>query len=127
VLDGLGQDAHDVGAAGVEGGDFGRLDVESGDAEALVAEEQGERQAHVTHADDADAGFAGFEFVFEGFDLQRRPGRGGDGHVFLILNPDAWAQFGMKLDIAFIEKRSYDIRHEEAISPVTYFAVLADK
>jgi hypothetical protein len=87
VLDGFGQDADDVGAAGVESGDFGGLDVEAGDAEALVTEEKREGQADVAHADDADAGFAGFEFVLEGFDLRRRAGRGGCGHVFLILNP----------------------------------------
>ena len=68
LLDRFGQDADDVGAAAVERGDFGWLDVEAGDAEAFVAEEQGQRQADVAHADDADAGFAGFHFALEFFD-----------------------------------------------------------
>jgi len=82
LLDGFGGDADDVGAAGVELGDLGGLHVEAGDAETLFAEEQGEREADVAHADDADAGFAGFHFVLQGFEREG----GGCGHVFLILN-----------------------------------------
>ncbi len=50
--------ADDVGAAFIEGGDFARVDVEAGHAEALFAEEQGEGEADVAHSDDADAGLA---------------------------------------------------------------------
>jgi len=70
LLDGFGRDADDVGAAGVELGDLGGLDVEAGDAEALFAEEQGEREADVAHADDADAGFAGFHFLLESVKIE---------------------------------------------------------
>ncbi len=65
-LDDLGGgNADDVGAAGVERLDLAGIDVKAGDAEALLAEEQGERQADVSHADDADAGLAGGNAGFE--------------------------------------------------------------
>jgi len=83
LLDGLWKYADDVGAAAVELCYFGGFDVEAGDAEAFVAEEEGEREADVAHADDADAGFAGFHFAFQFFD----PGGCERGHVSLIVRP----------------------------------------
>ena len=67
-LDLLGQDAHDVGSAAVEGGYFGFLDIEAGDAEAFAAEEQGKRQADIAHADDSDAGLASLHPALERLD-----------------------------------------------------------
>ena len=81
LLDGFWEDADDVGAASVEGVDLFLGDVEAGDAEAFVAEEQGQRKADVAHADDADAGFAGLHFELEEFETA-----GGDGgHDSLIV------------------------------------------
>ena len=39
--------------------------VEAGHLEALAAEQQRQRQADITHADDSDAGFAGFNLLLE--------------------------------------------------------------
>lgn len=66
LLDACRADADDVAAAGVEGFYFFCGDIEAGDAEAFVGKEEGKREAYVAHADDTDAGFAGFEFVLEG-------------------------------------------------------------
>ena len=83
LLDGFRRDADDVGAAAVELCHFGGLDVEAGDAEAFVAEEEGERETDVAHADDADAGFAGFHFALEFIDT----GGCWRTHVSLIVRP----------------------------------------
>ena len=64
-LDGFRQDADDVGAAGVESADLVLRDVEASDAKALVAEEQGEGQADIAHADDSDAGVASFQLLLQ--------------------------------------------------------------
>ncbi len=60
-----GENAHDIGAAGVELGDLVRRNIEAGYLESLAAEEQRQRQAHIAHSDDADAGFAGFDLLLE--------------------------------------------------------------
>ena len=77
LLDLLREDADNVGAAAVERLNLGRLDIEASDAKAFIAKEQGEGKADVAHADDANAGFAGFEFALEGVDL----GKGWAGGV----------------------------------------------
>ena len=41
-------------------------------AKALLAEQQGQRQAHISHADNADAGFASFDFMLDFCDLVQR-------------------------------------------------------
>ena len=64
-LDGRRENANDVGAAGVEGGDLVGGDIEAGDAETLAAEEQRQRQADIAHADDSDAGLAGFHLALQ--------------------------------------------------------------
>ena len=65
LLNLAGENAHDVGAAGVERAHLVRGDIEARHPEALAAEEQRQRQAHVSHPDDADAGFAGVNFLLE--------------------------------------------------------------
>jgi hypothetical protein len=58
-LNGVGENANDVGTAGVEGFHLVRRNVEAGYPEALATEEQRQRQPNVSHPDDPDAGFAG--------------------------------------------------------------------
>ena len=65
LLNGGGRDADDVGAAAVERGDFVLGDVKAADAESLGAEKEGEGQTDIAHADDSDAGFAGFHVALE--------------------------------------------------------------
>ena len=60
-----GEDADDVGSAGVEDAYFVLRDIEAGDAELFAAEEEGEREADIAHSDDADACFAGLHFELE--------------------------------------------------------------
>ena len=60
LLDRFGQDADNVGPAGVELGHFVGVDVEAGDLKAFCAEEQSQRQPNIPHADDANAGIAVF-------------------------------------------------------------------
>ena len=78
-LNGGGKDAHDVGAAGVELGDLVGGDIEAGYLEALAAEQQGQGQADIAHADDSDAGFTGFDLLLElGQGIQGCSGHGDD-------------------------------------------------
>ena len=49
-----GLDAVDVGRAAIQALYLCRVDIEAGNAEALFAEQQGQRQAHIAEADDAD-------------------------------------------------------------------------
>ena len=65
LLDILRKNAHDVGAAGIQRADLVGCDVEAGDAKFFVAEQQCQRQAHIAHADNADAGLPGFDPLFE--------------------------------------------------------------
>ena len=41
------------------------VDIEAGDAKALIAEKEGEGKADIAHADDTDAGFAGFDLLLQ--------------------------------------------------------------
>ena len=54
---------NNVRLAAIEGVDFAGIDVEAGNREALLAEEKGQRQADITHADNADAGLARLDFT----------------------------------------------------------------
>src|SRR5579862_1388517 len=58
-------DAVDVGSALVEGVDFFPVNIEAGDRELLVTEEQGEGQADISHANNTDLGLALLNFEFE--------------------------------------------------------------
>ncbi len=58
-----GGDANDVRFAAIQRVDFVGIDVEAGDCEALLAEQQGKRQADVTHANNADPRLASFDFT----------------------------------------------------------------
>ena len=60
-----GQDAHDIGAAGVERSHFLLVDIEAGHRETLLAEEQGQGQSNVAHAHDTDAGGTVFNPGFQ--------------------------------------------------------------
>ena len=59
------KNAHDVGSAGIQGADFIGGDVEAGDAEALVAEQQRQGQADIAHAHNADACLPGFDALLQ--------------------------------------------------------------
>ena len=58
-------DAVDVGFALGEDVDLALIDVEAGDFKLLLAEKQGQRQAHVAQADDANPGLALLDLVLE--------------------------------------------------------------
>ena len=62
---GFGQNANDVGPARVERGHLIGRDVEAGDAETFARKKQGQRQSHIAHAHDSDAGLSGCKFLFE--------------------------------------------------------------
>jgi hypothetical protein len=61
----VGEDAHNVRTALVQGVHFARLDIEAGYAEALAAEEQRQRQPHVPHPDNADRGLTGLHLLLQ--------------------------------------------------------------
>jgi len=58
-------DANNVGAPGIEGLYFTRVNIKACDAKALLAEKKRQRQADVPHAYDADLGPAGGNTGFE--------------------------------------------------------------
>ncbi len=78
---GLGQNAHDVGPARVERGHLIGRDVEAGDAETFAGKQQRQRQSHIAHAHDPDAGLAGFQFVLEFGERDGEGDRGGIRHA----------------------------------------------
>lgn len=65
LLNGLGEDTDDVGAAAVQGFDLAVFDVEAGDAKALIAEKEGEGKTNISHSDDTDAGLASFDLLLQ--------------------------------------------------------------
>ena len=60
-----GQDAHNIGAAGVEFGDLVGGNVEAGHLEAFAAEQQRQRQPDIAHPNNPDAGFTGFDLLLQ--------------------------------------------------------------
>src|SRR5512133_3461354 len=60
-LDLFGLDSNDVGAAGVDRVDFALVDIEPSDGKLLLTEQQGEWQADVTKAYNADLCRAGLD------------------------------------------------------------------
>ena len=65
LLNGCGRNAYDVGPAGVEFFHFICRDVEACDPETFRTEEKRQRQPYVSHADNADPGFTGFDLLFQ--------------------------------------------------------------
>jgi len=76
VLNGIREDADNVGAAGVEGAYLICRDVETGYAETFAAEEKCQRKADVSHAYDSDTGFSGFDLLFQFCEFN-----GGGSHI----------------------------------------------
>lgn len=65
LLDGIGKNPHNVGAARIEGTDFSFLDIEAGDGEAFATEQQREGQTDIPHPNDADLSLPALYLLFE--------------------------------------------------------------
>ena len=61
LADGFGWNMFQVGLSGIDRLDLGRVDVEAGGIETVSDSGNGQRQANVSHADNANVGFGLFE------------------------------------------------------------------
>jgi hypothetical protein len=70
-------DTHDIRSSLMQRVNFSGINIKAGNCEAFFAEQQGQRQAHVAHADNADACRSGFDaFLDSGDPMQGRNNHG---------------------------------------------------
>ncbi len=65
LLNSVRENPDNIGAAGIQRGDFSLFDIEASDSKAFTAEQQSEGQPNISHSDNADPRLSALNLLFE--------------------------------------------------------------